>query len=245
MQRGMLVAKMMNPGGTRFDLAAMNWIGSLNKETGITVAWHTAPHMTVKDLFDKELIVGGITNVDPETTPKLYNAVLGTKFKVITGYNSTAQIALAIERGEVQGIGDWSWSSIKAQRPHWVRDKQIKLLLQGAFEKDPELPNVPMALDYVKSPIDRKVLELQLVQKTAARPVVAPPGVPAERVAALRTAFMALKADREFLADANKSKLEVELISGAEVDKVVALLSSTPADIVARYVAAVRPAGKK
>ena len=144
-QRGMLVAKMMNPGGTRFDLATLNWIGSLNKETGMTVAWHTTPHMTVKDLFEKELIVGGITNVDPETTPKLYNVLLGTKFKVITGYNSTAQIALAIERGEVQGIADWSWSSVKAQRPHWIRDKQIRFLLQGALQKDPELPDVPSA----------------------------------------------------------------------------------------------------
>ena len=102
-QRGMLLAKLIYPSGTRFEIEKFNWLGSLNSETAVTLAWHTAAHKTAKDLFEQELIVGGITGVDPETTPKLYNSLLGTKFKVVTGYNSTAQIALAIERGEVHG----------------------------------------------------------------------------------------------------------------------------------------------
>ncbi len=134
-QRGMLLAKLIYPSGTRFEIEKFNWLGSLNSEVAVTLAWHTAPHQTAKDLFEQELIVGGITGVDPETTPKLYNALIGTRFKVVTGYNSTAQIALAIERGEVQGIADWSWSSVKAVRPHWLRDKSVPLLMQGALQE--------------------------------------------------------------------------------------------------------------
>src|SRR5258705_2349999 len=112
-QRGMLTSKLINPAQVRFDIDKLSWIGSLATETGVVVASSTAPHKTAQDLFDKELIVGGHDGVDTELTPRLYNAVLGTKFKIINGYNGTADIALAMERGEVFGIGDWSWSSLK------------------------------------------------------------------------------------------------------------------------------------
>ena len=243
-QRGMLLAKLIYPSGVRFEIEKFNWLGSLNSETAVTLAWHTAPHKTAKDLFDKELIVGGITGVDPETTPKLYNSLIGTKFKVVTGYNSTAQIALAIERGEVQGIADWSWSSVKAVRPDWLRDKKVTLLMQGALRKEPELGDLPSALDFIRNDADRKVLELHFTQKTAARPVVAPPGVPADRVAILRKAFAALAHDKEFLAEAEKSKAEFGFVSGEEVEKVVALIAATPPDIAERYAKAFAPPEK-
>jgi hypothetical protein len=199
---------------------------------------------TTKDLFEKELIVGGIVGVDPETTPRLLNALIGTKFKVVTGYNTTAQIALAIERGEVHGIGDWSWSSLKAVRPQWVRDKQVNLLMQVGLQREPELADLPFALDFVRNEVDRKVMELNFTQKTAARPIVAPPGVPAERVAALRAAFAALARDQEFLADAERSKLEIAPVPGEAVDKVVALIASVPPEIVERYANALSSVGK-
>ena len=106
----MLLAKLIYPSGVRFEIEKFDWLGSLNSETAVTLAWHTAPHKTTQDLFDQELIVGGITGVDPDT-PRLYNSLIGTRFKIVNGYNSTAHFALAIERGEVQGIADWSWSS--------------------------------------------------------------------------------------------------------------------------------------
>src|SRR5262245_59860873 len=148
------------------------------------------------------MIVGGIVGVDPETTPRLYNSLLGTRFKVVNGYNSTAEIALAVERGEVQGMGDFSWSSLKVVRPQWLREKSISMLLQGALTNEPELNPLPNALDFVKSSNDRKVLELHFTLKKAARPVISPPGVPADRVAMLIAAFKALAADQDFLADA-------------------------------------------
>jgi hypothetical protein len=244
LQRGILLAKLIYPSGVRFEIEKFNWLGSLNSETAVTLAWHTAPHKSAKDLFDKELIVGGITGVDPEVTPKLYNSLLGTKFKVVTGYNSTAQIALAIERGEVHGIGDWSWSSLKAVRPNWLADKQVTLLMQGALQKEPELGGLPSALDFVKGDADRKVLELHFTQKTAARPLLAPPEVPAERVAILRKAFEDLARDPEFLAEVEKAKLEIGFVPGKDVDKVVSLIAATPAAIAERYAKAFAPEAK-
>src|SRR5882757_7926615 len=145
-QRGMLTARLTNPSQVRFEVGKLNWLGNLASEVGVVVAWHTAPHKTAKDLFEKELIVGGHSGVDPELTPRLYNAVLGTKFKIINGYNGTADIGLAIERGEVAGIGDWSWSSFKKQKPDWIRDKKVTVLMQSGLQNDPELPNVQNAL---------------------------------------------------------------------------------------------------
>jgi hypothetical protein len=242
-QRGMLLARLIYPAGARFELEKFGWIGSLNSETAVTLSWNaTAPHRTAKDLFERELIVGGIVSVDPETTPRLYNSLIGTRFKIVSGYNSTAQIALAIERGEVQGIGDWSWSSFKAVRPDWLRDKKVSILMQGALQNDPELVGVPNALEFIKNPSDRQVMELHFTQKTAARPLIVPPGVPAERLATLRRAFAALGQDKEFLAEAAKSKVEFNFVTGEEVDKVVSLIVATPTEIAERYAKAFAPA---
>jgi hypothetical protein len=244
LQRGVLLAKLIYPTGVRFEIEKFQWLGSLNSETAVTLAWHTSPHKTAKDLFDKELIVGGITGVDPETTPRIYNGLIGTKFKVVTGYNSTAQIALAVERGEVQGIADWSWSSLKAVRPQWLAEKQVTLLMQGALKNEPELGSLPNALDFIKNNADRKVMELHFTQKTAARPLVAPPEVPAERVALLRKAFEALAQDKEFLSEMDRAKMEFGFVPGAEIDKVVAQIVSTPPEIAERYAKAFAPDAK-
>src|SRR5690242_18420001 len=202
-QRGMLLAKLTYPGTTRFEIDKFRWLASLNSETAVTLAWNaTSTHRAAKDLLERELIVGGINGVDPETTPRLYNSLIGTKFKVVNGYNSTAEIALAVERGEVQGMGDFSWSSLKVVRPHWLTEKKVTLLMQGALTNEPELGDLPNALDLVKTPSDRKVMELHFTQKKAARPVIAPPEVPADRIAILVSAFKELAKDQEFLADA-------------------------------------------
>jgi hypothetical protein len=244
LQRGILLAKLIYPSTVRFQIGKFHWLGSLNSETAVTLAWHTAPHKTAKDLFDQELIVGGITGVDPETTPRLYNTLIGTKFKVVTGYNSTAQIALAVERGEVQGIADWSWSSLKAVRPNWLADKQVTLLMQGALKNEPELGSLPNALEFIKNDADRKVMALHFTQKTAARPLVMPPEVPADRVAQLRKAFEALAKDPEFLAEMDKAKMEFGFVPGSEIDKVVAQIVATPAEIAERYAKAFAPEQK-
>jgi hypothetical protein len=137
-----------------------------------------------------------------------------------------------------------SWASLKKQRPDWLRDKKVTLLMQGALQRDAELPDLPSALDFVKNDADRKVMELFFTQKTIARPVIAPPGLAPERLATLRAAFAALATDRDFLADAERSNLDVAPMSGEAVDKVVALIASTPADVADRFAAIFSPPGQ-
>src|SRR4051812_5954153 len=210
MQRGVFSAKFTNPQGVRFDLAKFNWVGNLSSETAVVIAWSTTPFQKIEDVMKQEMLVGGTgPHIDTETTPRMLNALIGTKFKIISGYPGTTEAVLAMERGEVQGMGDWSWSNVKTRKPDFLRDKKIRVLLQVATEKMPDLQDVPLAMDYVKTPEDRKVMELFLAQKSAARPVVAPPGLPAERIAAIRSAFDKMIVDPEFLKDAHNAKLEI------------------------------------
>ena len=144
----------------------------------------------------------------------------------------------------MQGIGDWSWSSLKAVRPQWLAEKKVTLLMQGALKNEPELGSLPNALQFIKNDADRKVMELHFTQKTAARPLVAPPEVPADRVALLRKAFEALAQDKEFLAEMEKAKMEFDFVSGPEIDRIVAKIVATPADIAERYAKAFGPEQK-
>jgi tripartite-type tricarboxylate transporter receptor subunit TctC len=241
-QRDMLVAKAMNAPGVRFEVEKFNWIGNLASEIGIVVAWHTSPIKTTEDLFNKEMIVGGTgTTIDTETSPRLMNSLIGTKFRVVSGYTGTAQVLLAMERGEVMGLGDWSLSNIRSRNAQMLQDGKLRLLMQTALKKSPDLPDVPLILDFAKTPEDRQVMEVFLSQKQAARPVLAPPGIPPERVKALRDAFMATAADPEFIQDAEKSRLEVSPSSGEELEKTVASISHVPQALMDRLKAAISP----
>jgi tripartite-type tricarboxylate transporter receptor subunit TctC len=238
-QRGVLTAKITNPSGVHYEVDKFNWIGNLSTESAVTVAWHTSAVKTTGDLFKKEFIVGGSgPNIDTETTPRILNALIGTKFKIVSGYKGTTDIVLAMERGEVDGLADWSWSNVKTRKADYLKEGKIVLLMQSALQKEPDLPNVPLALDYAKTESDRKVMELFFSQKTAARPVLAPPGVPAERVAILRAAFMKMAQDPQFRKDADKSKLEIDPTSGESVEAIVKLIASAPPDVLKRLTAA-------
>jgi tripartite-type tricarboxylate transporter receptor subunit TctC len=138
----------------------------------------------------------------------------------------------------VQGAGDWSWSSLKVQKPDWLRDNKVRVLMQGALKKNPEFPDLPSALDFVTEPTARQALELYFTQKTVARPMITPPDVPADRLALLRNAFMALGQDKAFLEDAARSKVEIGLLSGEDVEKVVALIGGAKPEAVARFTSA-------
>src|SRR5262245_45210757 len=220
-QRGMLLIKHWNPAQVRFDLGKFNFIGSINREVALAVARDDAPVKTAEQLFTTELITGATSGIDPEITPRLLNALIGTKFKLVMGYPGVNEIVLAMERGEVQALADWSISSLKTARPTWLAEKKINVLML-------------FALDFVKDDADRAVMQLYLTQKTIARPVIAPPGVPADRVEALRSAFAALAADQQFLADAAKAKLDVAPVPGPEVDKVIAMITSASEETAQR-----------
>ena len=239
-QRDMLVAKAMNAPGIRFDIEKFNWVGNLASEIGIVVAWHESPLKTTEDLFKTEMIIGGTgPTIDTETSPRLMNSLIGTKFRIISGYTGTTDVLLAMERGEVMGLGDWSLSNIRSRRPELLREGKIRLLMQTGLKKSPDLPDVPLLLDFAKSPEDRQVMEVFLSQKVAARPVLAPPGIPTDRVQALRAAFSATAADPEFIQDAEKSRLEVSPTSGEDVERIVANISRVPPEMMEKLKAAI------
>jgi tripartite-type tricarboxylate transporter receptor subunit TctC len=236
---GMPTAPLLQPGGARFDANKLVWLGSTNRETQVTYVWHTAPVRNLADLFTTELIVGaqapGSTQYD---FPILLNHLFGTRFKVVTGYESTPKIHLAMESGEVQGNGATNWSTLKALNSNWIEEKKIRVLAQWALKKNAELPDVPLILDLAKTDADRQALELALARLEFGRPFFLPPNVPPERVAALRRAFDATLKDAEFLADADKSKIEIDALTGEQVAALVERVSRTPADTASRVRAA-------
>jgi tripartite-type tricarboxylate transporter receptor subunit TctC len=242
LQRGVLSSRFTNPAGARFDLAKFNWLGNISTEAGVVLAWHTSPFNTIQDVMKQEMLVGGTgATIDTETTPRLLNALIGTKFKVITGYRGTGDTTLAMERGELQGMGDWSWSNVKTRRPDYLRDKKVRVLLQVGTERLADLPDVPMATDFIRNEADRQVMDLFLAQKAAARPVAAPPALPAARVKALRDAFALMIEDAAFKKDATAQKLDIEPTPAAVVDKVIQLFATTPDSVGQRLRQAIEP----
>jgi tripartite-type tricarboxylate transporter receptor subunit TctC len=240
-QRGMLMVKVTQQQGAKFDPEKINWIGNMSSDAALVVAWHTAPQKKADDLFTTGMLVGGAgPTADSESSPRVLNATIGTKFKVITGYKGSSSLVLALENGELQGIADIAWPNIK-RRADYMREKKFTLLMQLALQKEADLPDVPLALDYAKTPEDKAVLELYLAQKNVARPVMAPPGVPAERLALLRSSFDKMVKDAEFLEDSRKSGLDIEPLTGAEVDKIVKMISETPENIAKRLAEAMAP----
>ncbi|MEX0852289.1 MAG: tripartite tricarboxylate transporter substrate-binding protein [Bauldia sp.] len=206
-----------------FDPQKFNYIGSANNEVSVCVAWHDTGVATFDDLKSKELIVGGTgPTADTEQFPKVLNAVFGTKMKIIGGYPDGNSVNLAMERGEVSGRCGWSWSSVVSTRPQWLENKTVNLLVQLSTAKHPDLPDLPLVMDLAKSADDKALLTLVFARQALGRPFVAPPNIPADRVKALRDAFMATMSDPEFLADAKKSELEITPVSGEEVAQLVA-----------------------
>ncbi|HEX2726049.1 MAG TPA: hypothetical protein VHN20_09545 [Beijerinckiaceae bacterium] len=222
-------------GGGQFDATKFSWIGSANDEVSICAAWHATPVNTFEDLLTREMIVGGTASgADTDQFPKIVNGVLGAKMRVISGYPGGNEITLAMERGEVQGRCGWSWSSVKATHPTWVNDKKIKILMQLSLAKHPDLPDVPLITDLAKTDEQRQILKLVFARQVMGRPFLGPPGIPDDRLAALRKAFMDTMKDPEFLTEAEKGKLEITPVAGEEIQKLVAEVYATPKDIAAK-----------
>jgi hypothetical protein len=200
---------------------------------------------TIEAARAREVIVAaaGATS-NTAIVPKALNALIGTKFKVVAGYDTGAGLTLSIERGEAEGICGLSWSTIKASRPHWIRDKLLNIIVQMGLQKLSDLPDVPSALDLVTDPENRPVLELILIRQEAGRPFAAPPGVPADRIAALRRAFAATLDDGEFRADADKAQLEIEPLTASEIETFLARAYGAPRTTVQKAAALVEPSAR-
>src|SRR5262245_16801535 len=169
-------------GGTHFDPARFNWIGSANNEVSTCVAWHTAPVKSFAQLLDSTLVIGGDgPGADGEQFARVMNALFDTRIKIVSGYPGGNAINLALERGEVEGRCGWSWSGIVAERRHWIDERKINVLVQFGLQKHPDLPDVPMIQDFAKNDEQQQILQLVLARQPLGRPYLAPPGVPADR----------------------------------------------------------------
>jgi tripartite-type tricarboxylate transporter receptor subunit TctC len=232
--------------GARYDPLKLNWIGSIGKLQNVCATWHKSPIKTIQQATEREVIVaaaGATTNT--AIMPRVLNSLLGTKFRVVAGYDPGAGLTMSVERGEAEGICGLSWSTMKASRPHWIKDNLLNVIIQMGLEKLPELPKVPSALEIVKDPHKKRVLTLILMRQEPGRPVAAPPGVPEDRLAALRRAFDATMKDPELVKEADKLNMEIEPMTAAEIQKLLEDTYATPKNIIAEAAELLSPPKKK
>ena len=225
---------LLSPGGktANFDANKLNWLGTVAQDTFVVLGWHKSKVQTIEDMLTKDFVIGTSgPNTDGSLIVALLNKLLDTKIRLITGYSGTAPQLLALERGEIDG-SSMAWSTVVALRPYVQRDNEIKVLLQIGKQKHPDLPNVAFLADLMKSDEDRAIVSIVFDKYQMGRPMFAPPGVPADRVALLRAAFDATMKDPAFIAEAGVLKLELSPLPGAEVQALVERLYASPEAMV-------------
>jgi tripartite-type tricarboxylate transporter receptor subunit TctC len=232
-----------NP-GAHYDPRQFEWLGSIGKLENVCATWHASPVKTIAQAQQRQVIVAaaGATS-NTAIVPKMLNTLIGTKFKVISGYDPGSGLTLAVESGEAEGICGLSWSTMKASRPRWVNDHLLNVIVQLGLTRLPELPDVPSALDLVSDAQNKQVMELILLRQEAGRPFAAPPGTPADRVAALRQSFEATLKDPDFVAEAQKMQLEIDPMTGEAIARMLAKAYAAPKVIVQRAAELVEAGG--
>ncbi len=235
LSRGAAFDPLFGAPGAQFDAAKLNWIGSANNEVSVCAVWATTGVTSLEQMLTKPVLMGGSGGAaDTDQFVHVINGVLGAQMKLIAGYPGGNEINMAMERGEVQGRCGWSWSSVVSTHPQWLRDKKVNVLVQLSLTKHADLPNVPLIMDLARNEQDKRVFGLVFARNVMGRPFVAPPNVPPERVEALRKAFIETMKDKDLLAEAEKTALEVNPVSGEEIQRIVLDAYQTPPEIVKR-----------
>jgi tripartite-type tricarboxylate transporter receptor subunit TctC len=228
--------------GLKADLREFNWIANIVNSNQLLVVWHTSPTRTIEDAKKRETLIGttgaGSASVQ---YPAFYNNVLGTRFKLVFGYPGGQDIDLAMQRGEVEGRGTNPYSGWVASEPTWIPQKLIIPLIQAGMEKEPELPDVPLILDQPVRAQDKPLLEFMARLSSVGRPLATTPGVPAERVAALRAAFAATLKDPDFIAAAAREHMTIRPMTGEKLAEVITSMLNAPADVRERMKVALQP----
>jgi tripartite-type tricarboxylate transporter receptor subunit TctC len=219
--------------GATFDPRKMNWLGSIATASGICVAWHTSGIKTWDDLMTKEYVVGTSgAGSQMETLPTMLNKMFGVKTKIISGYKGGNDVFLAMERGEVMGRCGGLIASMSSTRPDWLPQKKVNIPIQFALERNSKFPDVPAVAEFAKDQRTKQILALIFSPQAMDRPVLLPPGTPADKVAALRKAFKEAVEDPRFIAEAQKQKLEVDYVSGEKVAQIIENAFAFPPDII-------------
>jgi tripartite-type tricarboxylate transporter receptor subunit TctC len=215
-----------------YDARRFNWIGGRSRDDFLCAVWHTVPVKTMADVVKRETVVGSTGPGSRTLTyPRALNELIGTKFKIVTGYPGGNEITLALERGEVEGYCGWAVGSIKTRAPQWLSDGTIRPLAQFTLGK-PDLPDVPLASDLPPTPTGRQAIDVLAADSVLAWPMLAPPDLPTERVGELRTAFAAMMSDPDLIAEAAKQNLDVGAVSGTEIQDLVSRLYQTPPEVL-------------
>lgn len=236
LQRAILTETLLDPKiKNPFDVLKLTWIGSPSQEMLVCVVWHSAKVQTLQDLMSKEFIVAASNSSGGEAMiAGVLNALAGAHLRSIVGYSGGGEMNLAMQRGEVDGRCGLGWGAIKTNYSQWLNDKEMKVLVQFASERSPDLADVPSVYDLLKSDDDRKVLDLILATQRLGRPFAGPPNMPKDRADALRLAFEHTVRDPVFIADAERQKVDLLPLSGSEIEQVLHQAYATPPPIVAR-----------
>ena len=235
--RSYAVEPAFNPQVAKYDPARFNPIGSTSKEVSVGVVWHTRGVKSLDDLQTQQIMAGATGVVDDTGRfPTLVRKLTGANIKVVTGYPGGNDVTMAMERGEVDARFGWSWGSLKSRSKPWLDDKKINVLIQMALQKAPDLPDVPLIMDFAKTDLDKKALELLFSPQISAWPLIAPPDVPKERISILRRAFDATMKDPAFLADAGKIQIEVDPVSGETMQQVAAGIAMFDRSVIDRAI---------
>ena len=226
---------LVTPQDAHFDGRKFSWIGSMSSDTSLCLTGVKSKVKTFNDMLTMPVIMGGqFAAADSDIYAHLYKNIFGAKIKLVSGYPGTNDITLAMERGEVDGICGLSWGTLKVAHPDWMKNKSVNLLVQAALKKDPELPSVPLALDLIDDPQKTQILYITFAPQQIGRPFAAPPGIPADRHAALSKAFDDTMKDPALLAEAAKEKMDIAPMTGGEVGELVDKLYAIPPDVIAK-----------
>ncbi len=218
----------------RFDPLKFESVGSIAKQQTVCATWHQSPIKTIAQARQQQVTVSATgASGDRATMPRILNALLGTKFKVINGYGTTESM-IAVERGEVDGMCGVSWSTLKVSNPDWVQNNRLNVMVQAGARRQAGLPDVPLVIDHAASAEDRTLIELLFFPQEMGRPFVMPPDTPKELVNAIRRAFDATMKDPAFLAEAQKSMFDVDPLSGEEMETILRRAYATPKALVQR-----------
>jgi tripartite-type tricarboxylate transporter receptor subunit TctC len=243
--RGMAMEPLIGASNTRYDARKFTWIGSITNEVSVCATSSASKVKTWDDLLAVPFTVAGEgSGSDPDIFATMIKNVFGAKLRLVAGYPGSAEMTLAIERGEVDGRCGWTWSSIKLQRPEWVAGHRLNVLVQLASQRIPELADVPLLLEHATTARQRQIVNVILGRQAMGRPVVAPPGVPEDRKQALRKAFDATMTDPDYVAEATARGLEVNPVDGADLDKLLDELYATPPEVIAEVRAIIAPGAK-
>ena len=233
LQRGVPLAPLLETRKVNmsYDARRFNWIGSVNADTGLIIVWHTAKHQTMDDLFAHELVIGS-SSPTIELIPLFLNNLLGAKLRIVQGYKSGNEVLHAMERGEVEGRVTGGWTGARMIVDRWRRENKVRFLAVLSPKPNADFPDTPLLRTFARNDTQRQIIDLLLAAQLWGRPFAMPPGVPEDRVAAMRKAFDAMAADDTFLKEAAKSDLDIDVLSGVEMHKLLDELYALPPDVV-------------